>query len=99
MRPVLRKVTMHGVGSNEEGPVSEAPPASTRRPIRMTCPPPAVASSAPPSRYSWVAPRRATVSMLAAPLPADDAPSSRRRPTLRMAELEVIDEVTLDASW
>jgi hypothetical protein len=90
---------MQGVGPNEEIAFSDEPPASVRRAIRVTCPPPAVVSAAPPSRYSWVAPRRATVSMLAAPLPADDAPSSRRRPTLRMAELEVVDELTLDASW
>jgi hypothetical protein len=76
---------MQGVGPNEEIAFSDEPPASVRRAIRVTCPPPAVVSAA--------------VSMLAAPLPADDAPSSRRRPTLRMAELEVVDELTLDASW
>jgi hypothetical protein len=91
MRPINRKLTYRGVGSTECVEDSEPSSESGVRPA-VTCPPPSVASSRPASRYSLVAPTRETVSMLATPVPSDDAPDSRRRPTMRMpVSVECVD--------
>jgi hypothetical protein len=74
MRVHPRKLTVAGLGLSPEDEM-EAPPESMQRPL--SCPP--VATS---TRYSYVAPRRPTLSMLAVPLPQDAAFS--RCPTLRL---------------
>jgi hypothetical protein len=86
-------------------PVSRPVPSASGSHARFSCPP---ASSPAPSssRYAFIASRpHQTLSMLAVPVPADDAPASRRRPTLRTYEppqdirdtdIEVDIEVDLD---
>jgi hypothetical protein len=102
VRPVQRKVTVRGVGSSfpEEADDFDVDNAfnddvlaggsvSGTRP-RVSCPPPSGATPAS-SRYTFIAPRpRQTLSMLAVPVPvpADDAPVSRRRQTLRTDEVQ-----------
>lgn len=82
MRVAPRLVTQVGLGfSSSDEP--EAPAPDSRPPCSGR-----VGASMPPTRYSWVAPRRQTISMLAAPLAADDSPTSRRRPTLRLADYQ-----------
>jgi hypothetical protein len=82
MRVAPRLVTQVGIGSSSSDDTEvtapdSRPPSSGR-----------MGASMPPTRYSWVAPRRQTISMLAAPLTTDDSPTSRRRPTLRIADYQ-----------
>ena len=94
MRPIQRKVTVRGVGSDVDAfdidkafsdESLETQPVSGTRP-RVSCPPP---SAQPSTRYTFVAGRRReTLSMLAVPVTTEDAPpASRRRPTLRTFEV------------
>jgi hypothetical protein len=98
VRPVQRKVTLRGVGSSFASEVDEfdiddafndevPAPVSGTHP-RVSCPPPSGAAPSS-SRYTFIAPRRRqTLSMLAVPVSSDDAPVSRRRPTLRTYEVQ-----------
>lgn len=82
MRAVNHRATLRGVGPSVDFDWDDVP-AEPGRPATITCPPPSVARPCPPARYSFIAPRQ-TRSLLVTPLPADDAPASSRRPTLRL---------------
>jgi hypothetical protein len=102
VRPIQRKVTILGVGSSlpseleieqafNDDDLAPTPISGTH--ARVSCPPPstaAVTASTASTRYTFVAPRRRqTLSMLAVPVPSsDEAPVSRRRPTLRTYEVQ-----------
>ena len=104
VRPLQRKVTVRGLGSsfpasdgveefdvddafNDDVVVAPPAPASGQR-ARVSCPPPS-GSTPTSTRYTFIASRpRQTLSMLAVPVPSDDAPISRRRPTLRTYEVQ-----------
>ncbi|MDB4936727.1 MAG: hypothetical protein JWP87_3699 [Labilithrix sp.] len=83
MRPIARKITERGLGS-ECADDAVAPPESGFRPA-VSCPPPQLQSTRPASSYSHVARRRETASMLEAAPPSADAAGARRRHTMRMA--------------
>jgi hypothetical protein len=87
MRSFPRFATRRGLGPNEneltDADIVESDGVVPRTPL--TCPPRALnASSKAPMRYSYVAPRRETVSIAA----AVDAASGTRQKTLRPGALE-----------
>jgi hypothetical protein len=82
MRAANHKPTLRGVAPSADFDWDDVP-AEAGRLATVTCPPPSIAPSRPPARYSFIA-RRQTLSMLVTPLPADEAPASGRRRTLRL---------------